>query len=82
MNHFAKEDQLLISLQRAIENTDNIEANTVAFLSSKIQEVRASLRTKNVSLKQSRGKVTEKKLSMEKPTSNSLAEQKKREYYF
>ena len=82
MNHFAKEDQLLISLQRAIENTDNIEANTVAFLSSKIQEVRASLRSKNVSLKQSKEKVAEKKPSMKKPTSSSLAEQKKREYYF
>jgi len=84
MNHFSKEDHLLISLQRSIENTDSIEANTVAYLSSKIQEVRASLRAKNVSLQESKDKVIEKKVShsMNKPTASSLAEQKKREYYF
>ncbi len=83
--HFTKEEQLLISLQRDIENTDNIEANTVAFLSSKIQEIRTSLRAKNVSmqnLKKSGSAGDKTKPSLQKPLSTSLADQKKKQYYF
>ena len=83
---FKKEEQLLISLQRDIEDTESIEANTVAYLSTKIQEIRRSLREKNVSIENSRKERTEKSntvtLSLKKPNSTSLAEQKKKEYYF
>lgn len=82
---FKKEEQLLISLQRDIENVDGIEANTVAYMSTKIQEIRASLRTKNVSLANSNKKVAEKKtpsLDLQKPHGSSLADLKQKEYYF
>ena len=83
--HFKKEEQLLISLQRDIENTDSIEANAVAYLSTKIQEIRTSLRAKNVSmqnLKKSDSTGEKTKLSLQKPFSTSLADQKKKEYFF
>ena len=82
---FKKEEQLLISLQRDIENVEGIEANTVAYMATKIQEIRASLRTKNVSLENSSKKVAEKKtpsLDFKKPSASSLADQKRKEYYF
>lgn len=82
---FRKEEQLLISLQRDIENVEGIEANTVAYMASKIQEIRASLRTKNVSLESSSKKTVEKRapsLDFKKPTGSSLADQKRKEYYF
>jgi hypothetical protein len=83
---FKKEEQLLISLQRDIEDTESIEANTVAYLSTKIQEIRHSLREKNVSIENSRKERIENSntaaLSLKKPHSTSLAEQKKKEYYF
>ena len=83
--HFQKEEAMLISLQRDIENTDSIEANTVAYLSSRIQEIRASLRDKDVSVRNltKTSKVEDKpKLQFKKPFSSNLAEQKKKEYYF
>lgn len=83
--HFKKEEEMLISLQRDIENTDSIEANTVAYLSTKIQEIRTSLRSKDVSVQkiQKASKAEEKpKLELNKPFSASLADQKKKEYYF
>lgn len=82
---FKKEEAMLLSLQRDIENTDSIEANTVAYLSSRIQEIRASLRDKDVSvrnLKKSSKAEEKTKLEFKKPFSSNLAEQKKKEYYF
>ena len=82
---FKKEDAMLVSLQRDLENTDSIEANTVAYLSTKIQEIRTSLRSKDVSVqnltKTSKANETPK-LEFKKPFSSNLAEQKKKEYYF
>lgn len=84
MDIFQKEHQQLISLQKDIENTDSIETNTAAYLSSKIQEIRASLRSKNSSLQQKKQKAVEKKvlIDFKKPSSVSLADQKKKEYFF
>ena len=82
---FKKEDAMLVSLQRDLENTDSIEANTVAYLSTKIQEIRTSLRSKDVSVQkiQKSGNEEKKpKLELKKPFSASLADQKKKEYYF
>ena len=82
---FRKEQQLLVSLQHDIENTDSIEANTVAYLSTKIQEIRSSLQARNVSVekasKKSESSSTSKSL-FKKPVASSLADQKKKEYYF
>lgn len=82
---FKKEEAMLISLQRDIENTDSIETNTVAYLSTRIQEIRASLRDKDVFVQNltKTSKANEKtKLEFKKPFSSNLAEQKKKEYYF
>tara|TARA_B100000925_G_C21955997_1_gene451213 strand:- start:741 stop:995 length:255 start_codon:yes stop_codon:yes gene_type:complete len=84
MDFFQKEHEQLISLQKDIENTDSIETNTAAYLSSKIQEIRASLRSKNGSLQEKTQKTVETKplLNFKKPASVSLADQKKKEYFF
>lgn len=82
---FKKEEEMLTSLQRSIENTDGMEANTVAYLSSKIQEIRTSLRAKNRSvqnLQKLHGGGDKTKPALKKPASTSLADQKKKEYYF
>ena len=82
---FRKEQQLLVSLQHDIENTDSIEANTVAYLSTKIQEIRSSLQARNVSVEKASKKKessSSSKSLLKKPVASSLADQKKKEYYF
>ena len=81
-NHFEDEDRQLAALVRDLENTDNLEANVVAFLSSKIQLIRKSLNEKNKLLQ--RIPQTERKRSddMKKPVGLSLADVKKQEYFF
>ncbi len=81
-NHFEDEDRQLAALVRDLENTDNLEANIVAFLSSKIQLIRKSLNEKNKLLQ--RIPPTNKKRSdhMKKPVALSLADAKKKEYFF
>ena len=85
-NHFQEEDRQLAALVRDLENTDNLEPNVVAFLSSKIQIIRKSLQEKNKQLqripigqKTNNGKSSN---SLTKPAAVSLAEIKKKEYFF
>lgn len=84
MDLFKKEDHQLVSLQKDIENTDNLEANTVAYLSSKIQEIRSALKQKSTAIQMKRKKMQDgtKREGMSKPNSLSLAEQKRKEYFF
>ena len=81
-NHFQDEDRQLAALVRDLENTDNLQPNVVAFLSSKIQIIRKSLQEKNKQLQ--RIPPTEKKRNhnLTKPAALSLAELKKKEYFF
>ena len=57
MDLFKKEDRQLVSLQKDIENTDNLEANTVAYLSSKIQEIRSALKQKSTAIQMKQKKM-------------------------
>ena len=79
-NFFEKEDALLCALVRDLENTDSLQANAVAFLSTNIQRIRQSLQEKNKVLQPKQ--TTKKTSSLKKPPPLSLAESKKREYYF
>lgn len=82
-NHFQEEDRQLAALVRDLENTDNLEPNVVAFLSSKIQIIRKSLQEKNKRLQRiPTGQKKNNNSNLTKPTAVSLAELKKKEYFF
>lgn len=81
-NHFEEEDRQLTALVRDLENTDGLQPNVVAFLSTKIQNIRIALQQKNAKLQLiSEHKATESHMR-EKPQAKSLAELKRKEYYF
>ena len=81
-DHFQEEDRQLAALVRDLENTDGLEPNVVAFLSSKIQNIRNGLQKKNQTL-QAIPRVSKSASEQKaKPEALSLAELKRKEYYF
>lgn len=75
-------DLQLVALIRELEGIDELDPNAVAFLSSKIQKIRKSVDTQfQVSNAKAMASTTEKK-KLEKPSNLSLAEQKRKQYFF
>ena len=79
--NFSEEDSQLVSLMREIESFKELEPNTVAFLSTKIQNIRNSLKEKSKLLKKQTPQAR-KQPELQKPLQTSLADQKKKEYFF
>jgi Mor family transcriptional regulator len=80
-DHFQDEDRQLAALVRDLENTDSLESNVVAFLSSKIQIIRKSLKEKNKRLQVVPPTQKRTNRNLEKPSTVSLADLKKKEYF-
>tara|TARA_B100001093_G_scaffold443469_1_gene445827 strand:- start:305 stop:556 length:252 start_codon:yes stop_codon:yes gene_type:complete len=72
-------DLQLVALIRELEGIEELDPNAVAFLSSKIQKIRKSVETQ-FQVK-AMASTTEKK-KLEKPSNLSLAEQKRKQYFF
>ena len=81
-DHFQEEDRQLAALVRDLENTDGLQPNVVAFLSSKIQNIRNGLQKKNQTLQAIPRVSTSASERKVKPEGLSLAELKRKEYYF
>tara|TARA_B100000925_G_C21970398_1_gene457613 strand:+ start:281 stop:550 length:270 start_codon:yes stop_codon:yes gene_type:complete len=79
--NFFEEDSQLVALMREIESFKELEPNTVAFLSTKIQNIRNSLKEKTKLLQKQTPKPRNQS-ELKKPLQTSLAEQKKKEYFF
>lgn len=79
--NFFEEDSQLVALMREIESFKELEPNTVAFLSTKIQNIRNSLKEKTKLLQKQTPKPRNQS-ELQKPLQTSLAEQKKKEYFF
>lgn len=81
-DHFQEEDRQLAALVRDLENTDGLEANVVAFLSSKIQNIRKTLQEKNRTMQRIPHVSKSASERKTKPEALSLADLKRKEYFF
>ena len=81
-NAFGEEDLQLVALMREIESFRELEPNTVAFLSTKVQNIRNSLKEKSKLLQKKNAKAGTSKPELKKPFQATLADRKKKEYFF
>jgi len=74
-------DLQLVALIRELEGIEELDPNAVAFLCSKIQTIRKSVVTQFQVNSKAVASAAEKK-KLEKPSNLSLAEQKRKQYFF